>query len=77
MFTEAFLYIRMASEPFFVHHFFLFLDFLRESGIHHIVQGGSSHTGSVARKALISQTVDILSCFPCDLYLYVSTGSRA
>lgn len=39
--------------PSSLHHFFPFLDFLREPGIYHTVKLASSHTVPVDRKALI------------------------
>lgn len=51
MFTESFVYIRMASDPFFPVLFLSRLDFLRELGMYCTVKLSSSHTGSVDSKA--------------------------
>ena len=51
MFIESFVYIRMASDPFFPVLFLSLLDFLRELGIYCTIKLSSSHTGSVGSKA--------------------------
>lgn len=60
MFMKVWSISEWPQIPSFLHYFLLFLDFLREPGIHHTVKLSTGHTGSVERTALIFQTAIIL-----------------